>query len=150
VIILKVKVVHGPNLNLLGKREPDLYGSIELTEINNMIIDKADKLGIEVDIMQSNHEGDIIDFIQNDYQSYDGIIINPAGLTHYSIALRDVLTLTGIPIIEVHISNIFSREEFRSSSVISAIVEGIITGLGHQGYLYALDGILQYIKEEER
>ena len=143
--MVNIKVIHGPNLNLLGERDPNLYGSLKLNEINHMIEEKADELGISTDILQSNHEGEIIDFIHKNYQEYEGIIINPGGLTHYSISLRDALILTDNPVIEVHLSNIFSREKFRSESVISSISDGVITGLGPQGYIYALDGVFKII-----
>lgn len=143
---MKVKIIHGPNLNQLGERDREIYGHLSLEDINQLILKRADELGIKLDIFQSNHEGDIVDYIQQDYKDFAGIIINPAGLTHYSIVLRDALALTELPIIEVHLSNIYSREEFRAKSVVSPIADGVISGLGHHGYLYAVDGIYELIR----
>jgi len=140
-----VAVIHGPNLNFLGKREPDIYGIKTLKEINQDIQKKASDLNIEVITFQSNHEGEIVDFIQNGYDKYSGIVINPAGLTHYSIVLRDALVSVKLPVIEVHLSNIFDREEFRELSVITQIAVGQICGLGANGYLYALEEISEII-----
>lgn len=142
----KIAVIHGPNLNMLGTREPEVYGSTSLEQVNKSIKKQADKLNIEVDIFQSNHEGEIVDFIQKGYNKYKGIVINPAGLTHYSIVLRDALVSVKLPVIEVHISNIHQREEFRHKSVIAPIAVGQICGLGTDGYLYALEAIVNVIK----
>ncbi len=135
----KILLVNGPNLNLLGKREPKYYGHKTLTEIEDMVKAEGLELGIEVITFQSNHEGEIIDFIQDNSLLADGIIINPGAFTHYSYAIYDALKATSLPIVEVHLSNIFSREGFRSHSVISPITRGVISGLGYKGYLYALD-----------
>ncbi len=132
-------VLHGPNLNMLGKREPEVYGNITLEAINNKISKRAEKLGLGVDIFQSNFEGELIKYIQEGINEYNGIIINPGGLTHYSISLRDALVSVKLPIIEVHISNIYRREEFRHKSVIAPVAVGQISGLGYEGYLYALE-----------
>jgi len=141
-----IAVIHGPNLNMLGTREPEVYGSTSLEMVNKSIKKQADKLNINVDIFQSNHEGEIVDLIQKGYNKYDGIVINPGGLTHYSIVLRDALVSVKLPVIEVHISNIHQREEFRHKSVIAPIAVGQISGLGTDGYLYALEAIVNVIK----
>ncbi len=134
----KILLINGPNLNLLGKREPAYYGRKTLSEIEDMVKAEGMELGIEVLTFQSNHEGEIVDFIQDNSLIADGIIINPGAFTHYSYAIYDALKATSLPIIEVHLSNIFAREEFRAHSVISPIAKGVISGLGYKGYLYAL------------
>ncbi len=134
----KILLINGPNLNLLGKREPAYYGRKTLSEIEDMVKAEGMELGIEVLTFQSNHEGEIIDFIQDNSLIADGIIINPGAFTHYSYAIYDALKATSLPIVEVHLSNIFAREEFRAHSVISPIAKGVISGLGYKGYLYAL------------
>lgn len=143
----KIAVIHGPNLNLLGMREPEVYGMLSLDNINQAIKEKAISLNLEVEFYQSNQEGEIVDFIQEGYANFQGIIINPAGLTHYSIVLRDVLVAVKLPIIEVHISNIYQREEFRHKSVIAPIAVGQISGLGSEGYLFALEAMDNIIKK---
>ncbi len=137
----KIAVVHGPNLNLVGSREPEIYGNKNFASINQDICQKASRLGVEVEIFQSNHEGELVDFIQKISSECDGILINPAGLTHYSIVLRDVLIASRLPVVEIHLSNIYQREEFRHRSVISSIAVGQITGLGPDGYLYGLEAL---------
>ena len=133
---MKILVIHGPNLNLLGSREPGVYGTIGLEEINRRIESEASRLGLEVSVMQSNSEGEIIDAIQRG--EYDALIINPAAYTHTSVAIRDAIAAVGKPAIEVHISNIHKREEFRRSSYISGVAHGQITGFGAHSYLLAL------------
>lgn len=140
-----VLVIHGPNLNLLGKREPGIYGKLTLDEINSNLQDKAKKLGITVKFMQSNHEGIIVDAIQQADGQYSGIIINAAAFTHYSIAIRDALVAISVPAIEVHLSNIYKREQFRHHSVISAVVHGQISGFGPDSYLLALEAVARII-----
>ena len=135
----KILFINGPNLNLLGKREPAHYGKKTLKEIEDMVKAEGIELGIEVIAFQSNHEGEVVDFIQDNYIIADGIIINPGAFTHYSYAIYDVLKFTSLPIVEVHLSNIFAREDFRTHSVISPIAKGVISGLGYKGYLYALN-----------
>ena len=135
----KILLINGPNLNLLGKREPKYYGHMSLAEIENMVKAEGLELGIDIITFQSNHEGEIIDFIQDNSLLADGIIINPGAFTHYSYAIYDALKATSLPIVEVHLSNIFAREEFRSHSVISPIAKGVISGFGYKGYLYALN-----------
>ena len=134
----KILVVHGPNLNLLGEREKEVYGSTTLASINAQLGEAAKKRGVDIDFFQSNHEGEIVDKIQQAKGSVDCIIINPAALTHYSIALRDAIASVDIPTIEVHLSNIFAREDFRHDSVISSIAKGVICGLGVDSYMLAL------------
>ncbi|MGC8832524.1 MAG: type II 3-dehydroquinate dehydratase [Armatimonadota bacterium] len=145
---MRVLVVHGPNLNLLGVREPEVYGPATLDEVNARISSTAKELGVEVRIFQSNSEGAIIDAIQDAANWADGIIINPGAYTHYSIAIRDCLVAVRLPTIEVHLSNIYSREEFRRHSVIAPIVVGQISGLGVHGYLLALRAIKAIVEEK--
>lgn len=146
--MLKIAVIQGPNLNLLGDREPEVYGAKTMEGINKTIKKKADKLDLKVDFFQSNHEGDIIDFIHKKRNKCEGVIINPGALTHYSIAVRDALVAVRLPVIEVHISNIYQREDFRHKSVIAPVAVGQISGLGYQGYLYALEAMLNIINKE--
>lgn len=141
-------VIHGPNLNLLGRREPLIYGSVTLDEINQQIQEYARRNRIRVKIVQSNSEGQIIDAIQAAAEA-DGLVINPAGFTHTSIAIRDALTAVGIPAVEVHLTNIAGREEFRRSSLTAAACLGQISGLGGQGYLLALDFLHHHVGERK-
>lgn len=134
----KVLVIHGPNLNLLGKREPNIYGSVTLDAINAMLYKKAAALNLQAEIIQTNYEGAIVDAIQQSSE-YGCIIINAGAFTHYSIAIRDALAAVSIPAIEVHLSNIYKREEFRHHSVLSAVVHGTICGFGPNSYFLALE-----------
>ncbi|MCP4566388.1 MAG: type II 3-dehydroquinate dehydratase [FCB group bacterium] len=134
-----ILVINGPNLNLLGRREPDVYGRTTLPEIEAMMKEKGQKLGLEIKSFQSNHEGGLIDFIHAEYQTADGIIINPGAFTHYSYALRDCLAAVDRPVVEVHISNLQQREEWRRKSVMTEVCIGLISGLGIDGYLLALE-----------
>lgn len=136
---MKLLFLNGPNLNLLGTREPDIYGNESLNDIVDMVRKQAKGLGIEILDYQSNHEGALIDFIHEHASSADGMIINPGALTHYSIALRDAITATGINTVEVHLSNIHQREPFRHQSVIAPVAIGQVVGFGSHGYLMALD-----------
>jgi len=135
---IRLLLLHGPNLNLLGRREQRFYGTLTLEEINAAVRQEAGRLGVAVDCHQTNHEGALIDLIHSAEGNYRGIIINPGALAHYSLALRDALAETELPVIEVHLSNIYARENFRRRSVIAPVVKGQISGLGHQGYLLAV------------
>lgn len=142
----RILVIHGPNLNLLGSREPEVYGKVTLEEIDTDLQARAEELRIEIESFQSNHEGEILDKISQARGCFDGILINPAGLTHTSVALRDALLASGIPFVEVHLSNIYGREEFRHSSYLADIAVGQVTGFGKWSYLLGLEGILSHLR----
>ena len=142
-------VIHGPNLNLLGTREPEIYGSETLVDIDDGLRKKAEALGLTLKTFQSNHEGAIVDQIQSLRENCDGLIINPGALTHTSIAIRDALLGVALPIIEVHISNVFARERFRHKNLISDIAIGSIVGLGTYGYGLALDAAIYALNMED-
>lgn len=143
---MRVLVINGPNLNMLGQREPDLYGKIGLEEINDRLREVARQQQVEIDFFQSNHEGEIIDRVQMAQGNTDAIIINAGALTHYSVALLDALKAVAIPFVEVHMSNIYSREEFRHRSLLSAAARGGIFGLGADGYRLALLAVCEWFK----
>jgi 3-dehydroquinate dehydratase-2 len=143
---MKIIVINGPNLNLLGKRNPLIYGNKTLEQINSILRKQADKAGIDIVFYQSNSEGLLIDFIQEHSAQADGIIINPGALTHYGLSLRDALVDCALPVLEVHLSNIYSREEWRSRSVIAPIAKGQISGLGWRGYCNALKSMIDDLK----
>ncbi|MDQ6876993.1 MAG: type II 3-dehydroquinate dehydratase [Candidatus Dormibacteraeota bacterium] len=139
----RIVVVNGPNLNLLGKREPQIYGTRSHADLIKTIRAKARELGAEVSVFQSNHEGELIDFLQKEAPGSLGIVINPGALSHYSFALLDCLQSLNVPIVEVHLSNIHAREEYRSKSVTARAAKGVIAGLGFSGYLLAMDFLSQ-------
>lgn len=141
-----ILVINGPNLNLLGEREPHIYGSRTLDDINQELTLLAQQAGYELQCFQSNHEGDLVDQVQQARLSTCGLIINPGGYAHTSVALRDALSAYAHPMMEVHLSNIYKREGFRHHSYISAVVTGLICGLGADGYRLALDALLQKLK----
>ncbi len=137
-----ILVLHGPNLNMLGRREPHIYGTTTLTDINTALRQRGEAAGVNVICIQSNHEGELVDAVQTYGWEATGIIINPGALTHYGLSLRDALAMVSAPIIEVHLSNVYQRETFRHTSVIAPIARGQITGLGWRGYLLALEWLL--------
>ena len=143
----KVLVLNGPNLNLLGTREPAIYGSTTLKDIEAMMLKRASEAGIAIDFFQSNHEGELVDRVQAANHNYDYIIFNAAAFTHYSIALRDAIGAIEVPVIEVHISNIHKREEFRHTSVLASVALGQICGLGVESYLAALEAVIYKLKK---
>ena len=145
---MKILVINGPNLNMLGRREKSLYGSMGLPEIEEQVRAKAEEMGVEVELFQSNHEGDLVDHLQAKAPSASGIIINAGALTHYGLSLRDALVDTRLPIVEMHLSNVHGREEFRRRSVIADVSVGEIAGLGWRGYLYALEALVERLRKE--
>lgn len=141
----KILVIHGPNLNMLGKREPEIYGSMTLDEINTGLKKLGDKLKLDLETFQSNHEGAIVDKIQEAFGKCKGVIINPAAYTHTSVAIRDALLLLDVPIIEIHLSNIYKREPFRHKSFVSDIATAQLAGFGAMGYNMALKAVAEMI-----
>jgi 3-dehydroquinate dehydratase II len=139
---VKVAVVHGPNLRLLGLREPEVYGSATLDEVNRSLGELAGELGIELETFQSNHEGELLDFVEDAAGRVEGFLVNPGGLAHTSVALRDAFVGVGRPFVEVHISNTAAREDFRHHSYLSAAASGVVYGFGVDGYLLGLRGLL--------
>jgi len=146
-IMKKILFINGPNLNMLGIREKSIYGSATLKEIERLVLEKADELGVDVDFMQTNHEGEIIDKIHTSRGVYDVIVINPGAYTHYSFAIRDAIKAVEIPAVEIHLSNIHAREEFRSKSVIAPVCKGQISGFGKYSYVLGLYAAVELIKE---
>jgi len=144
--MLRLLVLHGPNLNLLGTREPSVYGHLSLPDIDKSIARRAAELGVAVQTKQSNVEGELVTWIQNARGHFDGIIINPAAYTHTSIAIRDAIAAVALPTVEVHLSNIHQREEFRHHSFIAAVALGQIAGFGPTGYLLALDALTAHLE----
>ena len=146
----KIIIINGPNLNLLGEREQSQYGSTTFKDLKKNCLKKSNEIGIEIDFLQSNIEGELVSLIQDSRKKYDGMIINAAGFTHTSVAIRDALDLFKKPIIELHISNIYKREEFRHKSLISDIATGGIFGLGVEGYILAIISLQKILKNENR
>ena len=143
----RILVLNGPNLNLLGTREPDIYGALTLEDINDRLRRRAESAGAVIDFFQSNHEGDLVDVIQEAQGKADYIILNAAAFTHYSIAIRDAIAAVDVPVIEVHLSNIHRREEFRHTSVIAPVALGQICGFGAESYMAALEVVLCRMEE---
>ena len=147
---MKILIINGPNLNMLGERDKDIYGNKTLSELDVMMKKQGENLGVDIVTFQSNSEGDIIDLIQKQASQMDGIIINPGALTHYGFSLRDALADIQLPVIEVHLSNIYAREDWRATSVIAPIAMGQISGLGWRGYVAALQILVGELKGETR
>ncbi|MBT5047566.1 MAG: type II 3-dehydroquinate dehydratase [Rhodospirillaceae bacterium] len=145
----KILILNGPNLNLLGSREPDIYGHETLADIEKECVAHAKKLKVAIDFRQSNNEGECVDWIQEAVAGWSGIIINPAAYTHTSIAIMDALKLVGCPIIEIHLSNIFARESFRHHSYVSPVATGIVCGFGGNGYILALEAMARLMKNKK-
>ena len=146
----KIIIINGPNLNLLGEREQSQYGSITFEQLKKICMDKSKELNLNLDFKQSNVEGEIVTLIQDARKNYDGLIINAAGFTHTSVAIRDAMTIFKKPSIELHISNIYKREEFRHKSLLSGVVTGIICGLGSKGYILAINAMHELLKDGNR
>jgi len=145
---VRIALIHGPNLSQLGQRETEVYGTDTLDDINGAVESLGSELGVEVEIFQSNSEGAILDFLEEAGQRVDGFVINPGGLTHTSVALRDGLVGVGLPFVEVHLSNTTAREPFRRHSYLSPVASGVVLGFGSQGYLLALRGLITRITGE--
>jgi 3-dehydroquinate dehydratase-2 len=140
---MKILILHGPNLNLLGTRESEIYGSMTMDDLNEKLIELGKSLGAEVKCKQSNHEGELLDTLHDARTWANGVVFNPGGYTHTSVALRDAITAIGIPVVEVHISNVYAREEFRHVSMISAVCKGKIVGFGWKSYALGLQALLE-------
>jgi 3-dehydroquinate dehydratase-2 len=145
---MKILILHGPNLNLLGKREPQIYGSLTLGDIDTKLLELGKELGAELKCFHSNHEGALIDALQDAQMWADGVVFNPGGYTHTSVALRDAISAIRIPVVEVHLSNVYAREEFRHVSAISAVCRGKIVGFGWRSYLLGLRALTEILNGE--
>ena len=146
---MKILIIHGTNLNMLGKREPDIDGATTLEEINAALTSKAKGLGAEVTFFQSNSEGEIVSNIQDAMSKFEGVVINPGAYTHTSVAIRDAILSSGLPVVEVHISNVHKREDFRHKSFISGVALGVVSGFGVNSYMLGLSGLVDYLKDNE-
>lgn len=144
---MNIRVINGPNINMLGIREPDIYGKTDFKALCSMIENHAKEIGVDVELLQSNHEGDLVDFIQESFGKVDGIVINPGAYTHTSIAILDAAKAVGIPTVEVHISAVEEREDFRQVSYIRKACVNTITGHGVNGYLEAMDYLVEHYKK---
>jgi len=144
---MKILILHGPNLNLLGTREPEVYGSMTLDDINGKLIELGKELSVEINSIQSNHEGALMDALHDARTWANGVVFNPGGYTHTSIALRDAISAIQIPVVEVHLSNVYAREEFRHVSMISAVCKGKITGFGWRSYMLGLRALVDGLKD---
>jgi 3-dehydroquinate dehydratase-2 len=147
---VKLQVLHGPNLNLLGTREPEVYGSVTLAEVDDSIRALARELGVDVAIVQSNHEGELVDVVQATAGDTAGYVVNAGGYTHTSVALRDALVASGRPFVEVHVSNVFARETFRRESLLGDIALGTVSGFGAASYTLAVRGLVRHLTETNR
>ena len=145
--MLKILIIHGPNLNLLGKREPDIYGRVTIEDINKKLKEAAKKKKVTLEIFQSNHEGEIVDKIGKAKNKYAALLINPAAYTHTSVAIRDAILATNLPAVEVHLSNIYAREDFRHTSLIAPVAKGLISGFGVDSYLFGLDAAIKLARK---
>ena len=146
---MKILVLHGPNLNLLGTREPEIYGLLTIGDLNTKLIEFGKELGADLKCFQSNHEGALIDALQDAQMWANGVVFNPGGYTHTSIALRDAITAIGIPVVEVHLSNVYAREEFRHISMISAVCKGKVVGFGWRSYTLGLRALAELLEAEK-
>jgi 3-dehydroquinate dehydratase-2 len=146
---MKILVLHGPNLNLFGRREPHIYGTTTLAEINQKLTALADQLGVEIETLQSNHEGDLVDKLHENIDTADGALINPAGLTQHGVPLHDAIKAMPFPVLEIHMSNIAAREEWRTHSIISPAVKATIQGLGWRSYTAGLRALAEMIQESK-
>jgi 3-dehydroquinate dehydratase-2 len=147
--IMKILILHGPNLNLLGTREPEVYGSMTLDNINSNLVELGDGLDVEVECLQSNHEGALIDALHDARTWAHGVVFNPGGYTHTSVTLRDAISAIQIPVVEVHLSNVYAREEFRQVSMVSGVCKGRITGFGWRSYTLGLRALVDLLKESQ-
>jgi 3-dehydroquinate dehydratase-2 len=142
---MRISILNGPNLNLLGEREPEVYGTATLADIEKAVRLRADELSVDIEFRQTNDEAELIGWIHKARDDAEGVILNPAAFTHYSLAVREAVSAISIPVIEVHISNIYAREEWRAKSVVSGVARGVVAGLGPQGYVRALDALYEIL-----